>query len=143
MQGASASAGTIFGSAWSGTLTGGIVGGVTGAVSSVMFAITHNIFAGPVGWLVLGATHDQASETSTFDCWKPVLHQKCSEPSNGKLNGKLLRDVVTDDRIKHLNVNDSSSLPEIIVHNIWDDQFLIQYLTFPTKQMALHALRLN
>jgi hypothetical protein len=77
----------------------------------------------------------------TYDCWKPVVHEASSEPSNGR----LLKDVAMDPRIKHLEIlNDSAgSLPDIILENIWDERFHIEYVTLlPTNETAAHAVRL-
>ena len=58
------------------------------------FTVLLGVLAGPVGWLILGG------ESDTFDCWKPVLHDRTIEPSAGK----LIKDVVTDPRIKQASM---------------------------------------
>ena len=139
--GASASAGAIIGTAVGKGLDGALTGGVVAIASSYMTSATHMIHSGPIGWLLLGAEASSSSTaTCTFDCWKPVLHDHSIEPSAGK----MLRDVIMDSRIKHVTTMTQSqtSSPEIIVENIWNEQFRIEYVTMPNKQMAAHAVLL-
>jgi len=140
--GASVSAGAILGSVFggvSGAVTGALAGTVTGAFA--LIASVPAIASGPIGWLVLGATHDNASAKCTFDCWKPLLHEESVIPSTGK----FLRDVVVDARIKEVisTANANSPLPEITLRNIWDEFFRIEYVMLPSKQLAAHAVRLE
>lgn len=101
---------------------------------------------GPVGWMVLGCSYKAeedvsktAGQTYTLDCWKPVLHDQSIEPSNGM----LLKDITADSRIKNVTVDNSenSGLPKIILQNIWDEQFRIEYLALQTTHVA-HAVRI-
>jgi hypothetical protein len=66
------------------------------------------------------------------------LHEESERPSEGQ----LLRDVVADPRIKEVTVASptSSGLPKIILKNIWNEQFLIEYVAPPT---FAHAIELN
>ena len=110
------------------------------AVVSTVLAAPFLINSGPLGLVVLGASPTPANQsdvTYTFDCWKPVLHENSQSPSNGK----LLRDVILDPRIKRLVVNRQSS--EIVLENIWDEQFLIEFMFLATGQRAAHASLLN
>jgi len=143
--GASVSAGAILGSVFGGgvggAVTGALAGAVAGAVSNNVTASVPAIASGPIGWLVLGVTHDNASAKCTFDCWKPLLHDESVIPSTGK----FLRDVVVDARIKEVNstANANSPLPEITLRNIWDEFFRIEYVMLPSKQLAAHVMRLE
>ena len=134
--GGSASAGAILGSVYTGTVNGAIVSGVSAVGSTGALALSQTLLAGPLGWLVLGA--DQTS--CTFDCWKPVLRELSLEPSNGK----ILRDVVSDPRIKDVMMNNKNNLMlEIILQNMWDEKFLIEFITLPSGQLAAHAVLMN
>jgi hypothetical protein len=63
-----------------------------------------------------------------------------TEPSKGK----LLRDVVTDPRVKQAIVKEAEGqLPEIILQNVWDEHFRIDFVTLPSQQLAAHAVRLE
>ena len=99
------------------------------------------IASGPIGWHVLGVTHDNASAKCMFDCWKPLLHEESVIPSTGK----FLKDVVVDAHIEEVisTANVNSPLPEITLRNIWDEFFCIEYVMLPSKQLAAHAVRLE
>ena len=136
-----------------GTATAAAVGGAVGAGASAAVTSTSAGFAGlvggiasgPVGWIVLGTTisNDRplASQKVTFDCWKPVLHDFSSEPSDGK----LISEIIQDPRIKQIvAVEDHHSLPNLSLINIWDEKFDIQYLTLPwNNQVVAHAVQIN
>ena len=124
--------------------TGAAVVAAGYAGSSVGQAVVAGSAAamGPVGWLALGAEEmkleDGSHGTYTFDCWKPVLHDESSEPSEGR----LLRDVVEDPRVTHATITprDGSPYPDIILHNIWMEQFRIEYVQLPDGLWAAHAV---
>ena len=88
----------------------------TPLASSTVAASVPAIISGPIGWLILVVSHDNLSEKCTYDCWKLILHEEFPIPSRGK----LLKDIVTDARIKEVvsAVNANSSLPEITIRNI-------------------------
>jgi hypothetical protein len=60
-------------------------------------------------------------------------------------SGKLLKEMMTDERIKEVIVDQSRNkfnLPEIRMVNIWDEQFDINYLVLPyNNQLVAHAIR--
>jgi hypothetical protein len=78
---------------------------------------------------------------ATFDCWKPVVRDDSTQLSSGK----LLKEMMTDERIKEVIVDQSRNkfnLPEIRMVNIWDEQFDINYLVLPyNNQLVAHAIR--
>jgi len=117
--------------------------GETAAVAvSVVGTGGWGVFAALAATITVGATHDQTSTTCTFDCWKNVVHDDSLDPSNGRLLGE----IVMDPRIKHVSTsanNDSSPLPEIILENIWNEKFAIEYVTLPSGEMAAHAVQLE
>jgi hypothetical protein len=107
--------------------------------------LTAGIASGPVGWLLLGAephsTQHHPVSDATFDCWKPVVRDDSTQLSSGK----LLKEMMTDERIKEVIVDQSRNkfnLPEIRMVNIWDEQFDINYLVLPyNNQLVAHAIR--
>ncbi len=149
------SAGAIIGSVvggWVGGVTGGLptmanaaVGSITAAMSapvatSLALSGVAGVLSGPVGCLVLGATGDQQLGDATFDCWKPVLHDDSLEPSNGM----ILRDIADDPRVKEVTAvtNAEPGLPQLILRNIWDEKFRIEYVYLHSSQLAAHAIRI-
>lgn len=107
-------------------------------------AVTTTTAAGTVttvaitttGLAILGA--DETG--TTFDCWKPVLHDTSAEPSNGK----ILKDVINDPRISRVILQDDQDdehLPNISLVNIWGERFDIEYIILPSGQLCAHALR--
>ena len=94
--------------------------------------------------LVLGA--EQAVDVDvksnvgviTFDCWKPVLHDETTEPSQGR----LLKDVAADRRIKDVLVWEDErggGLPKIFLKNIWNESFRVNYVVLSPEKLAAHA----
>jgi len=60
-------------------------------------------------------------------------------------NGRLLREIAEDPRVKQVitSATDDSSFPEIILENIWDEKFRIEYVLLPSDQWAAHAVLLG
>ena len=143
--GAGAAAGAITGAVVGGTAatagTGAAVGGATAAAitssSAGAAGVTAGLAAGPVGWLILGT--EVKTGGATFDCWKPILHDTSIEPSEGR----LVRDVIQDPRIKEVivaNDENSSDLPKITLVNAWGEAFVLSYLVLPSNnQLVAHA----
>ena len=98
------------------------------------------IATGPLGWVVLGVTkEEQLSDVYTFDCWKPVLHDVSREPSNGR----LLKDVACDPRIKQVTAtNIDADLPTFVLQNVWDEEFRIEYVYLADGQLTAHAVQI-
>ena len=147
--GAGAAAGAIAGAAASGTASGAAVGaGVGGAAGAGVTAagagtagLTAGVALGPVGWLALGASEEPTTSAYTFDCWKQVVHDTSPEPSSGR----LLREIVVDPRVKQVTTSDdNSTFPEIILENIWNEKYRIEYVQLlPTDQLAAHAVLMS
>ena len=100
------------------------------------------ISTGPIGWVVLGSSKDSSSGLYTFDCWKPVLHDYSAEPSNGR----FLRDVVVDPRIKNVSiqVDSAGKICQFILENTWNESFNIEFFhLIPSNQLAAHARRVH
>ena len=164
-------AASVGGAAGAGAAAGGIVAGSTAAVAGASgaacatatglgagagsaaatavtstsaggAALTAGIAAGPLGWICLGAT--AADENSySYDCWKPVLHDESAEPSTGM----LIKDVLAHPHVKEVHDAGRAVLdglyPEIIIQNVWDERFLIQYVKLSNNVLAAHALRMD
>jgi hypothetical protein len=112
-------------------------GAATGAAS---LGTVAGIVSGPVGWVILGTSkEEQSPSVYTFDCWKLVLHDDSREPSNGR----LLRDVVQDSRIKQVTTTNSDcDLPNLVLQNVWDEEFRIEYVYLPDGQLTTHAVKI-
>ena len=138
-------AGAIGGSVAAGTVVAAVAGAAGGAVSgaiagTAVSSIGAGILTGPIGWIVLGALETQSPAVYTFDCWKQILHDESCELSNGK----TLNEIVKDPRIKEVTTvsNHDSELPHLMLQNVWDEQFRIEYVHLPSNQLAAHAVKI-
>ncbi len=155
--GAAAGGAAAGGAAVGGAAVGGaaVGGAAVGGVAAIEGATITATVAGPGGWavaasmttgpfaiLVLGATGAEASSGYTFDCWKPILHDASCEPSKGM----LLKDVIMDPRIKKVTAttNDNKAdPPHLVLQNIWDEEFLIEYVHLACESLlAAHAVKI-
>jgi len=98
--------------------------------------------SGPVGWLVVGGvivgaevSIGDASMTATWDCWKPILRNSSSDPSQGM----FLSDLLLDKRVKEWGIRGEA----IELKNIWNDEFRLKQVTLPWDAVALHAFPLK
>lgn len=120
----------------------GISGGVVGASAGAHVGLSANGEAanGLSKMLLVGASEESATVGYTFDCWKPVIHDTSPEPSSGRLLGE----ITADPRVKEVIERDVGSLfPEIILENVWDEKFLLEYVLLPTGELAAHAVPLT
>ncbi|KHN80785.1 hypothetical protein Tcan_09819 [Toxocara canis] len=136
-------AGAGAGAAGATVVGGAAVGAATGSAAATGVASTGAaVLSGPVGWAVLGA-NESTNYTWTFDCWRPILHDYTSTRSEGR----LLREVCFDDRIKEVIIHDwcklKCALPRLQIENLWGEKFLIDYLYLPSGQLAAHATMLT
>ncbi|VDM47749.1 unnamed protein product [Toxocara canis] len=136
-----AASGAVAGAAGAGA--GAAVGAATGSAAATGVASTGAaVLSGPVGWAVLGA-NESTNYTWTFDCWRPILRDYTSTRSEGR----LLREVCFDDRIKEVIIHDwcklKCALPRLQIENLWGEKFLIDYLYLPSGQLAAHATMLT
>ena len=110
------------------------------AVGTATGGLAAGLALGSVGSLILGALEESATSAYTFDCWKPVVHDTSPEPSSGRLLGE----IAVDPRVKQvISSNDNSTFPEIILENIWDEKFRIEYVLLPADQLAAHAVLMS
>jgi hypothetical protein len=139
-----------------GAAAGGAAATAVTSTSAGGAALTAGIAAGPVGWICLGAATATNSASSyaatastttdeikkyTFDCWKEVVHEESITPSNGM----LIKDVILHPSIKavHMAGGGSALYPELLIENVWDEKFQIQYVTLDNGVLAAHALRID
>ena len=110
--------------------------GATGLIS----AAAAGALGGPVGWITLGTAEARSAGTYTFDCWKQILHDDSCAPSSGK----TLIEIAMDPRIRLVTTMGyyDGELPQLIVQNVWDEQFRIEYVYLPSNQLAAHAVKI-
>ena len=121
-----ATAATAVGAAVGTSSTAGATAGTAAAAAA----------AGPVGWIILGA--DDTADATTWDCWKPLLHDTSTEASSGM----LLRDVLLDTSITVNRVIVTAvDAFDITVTNQWGEMFSIAPVALPCGAVAAHAAR--
>eukprot|EP00928_Gymnodinium_smaydae_P070961 TRINITY_DN5467_c1_g1_i5.p1 TRINITY_DN5467_c1_g1~~TRINITY_DN5467_c1_g1_i5.p1 ORF type:complete len:225 (-),score=36.87 TRINITY_DN5467_c1_g1_i5:311-985(-) len=82
-----------------------------------------------LGLVVVGA--EAEASAVTWDCWKPILHEKSIAPSRGR----LLLDILNDPAISDYSVGNHS----VVVRNRWNESWRIDPLVLPWGQVAAHA----
>ncbi|VDI02610.1 Hypothetical predicted protein [Mytilus galloprovincialis] len=144
--GVAASSGAIAGATATGTAAGAGIGaaiggtaaaGVGGSGAGVASIVAGSAFTG-IGFLVLGTSTKQEDEHITYDCWKPVVHDVSEEPSNGM----YLKDLFSHENIQKVTMatDCSTSLPNIVIENIWKEEFQIEYMMLnSTGEIVCHA----
>jgi len=80
---------------------------------------------------MLGADTDGLS----WDCWKPVLHDKSTAPSSGM----RMKEVASDPRVKKITVDDE----KVTLVNVWDEKFQVTFFDIPGFGIAAHAAKLE
>ncbi|XP_063410954.1 protein lozenge-like [Mytilus trossulus] len=138
IAGAAATTGGTAAATATGAGIGAVAGGVTGGAVSGSGLGLAALFAGSFGTLLVGARDDSYTHVVTLDCWKPVTHDTSIEPSKG---------ILMKDLLNHPNVSEAtattghhSDLPNIVIKNIWDELFTIEYLWLhTTDNIVCHA----
>lgn len=136
---AGAGAGLTAGAAATGAAAGATAAAAVG--SSVVGGTglaTVGLASGPIGWLLVGTTVNLSEQHATYDCWKPVLHDNSVEASSGM----LLQDLCIHPNISHVSYTAAgdTDMPDIVVENIWNEKFKIEYLVSPaTGKLFGHA----
>eukprot|EP00928_Gymnodinium_smaydae_P041762 TRINITY_DN2821_c0_g1_i1.p1 TRINITY_DN2821_c0_g1~~TRINITY_DN2821_c0_g1_i1.p1 ORF type:complete len:213 (+),score=32.94 TRINITY_DN2821_c0_g1_i1:58-696(+) len=82
--------------------------------------------------LIVGA--EANSSTVTWDCWKPILHEKSTAPSRGR----LLADILNDPAIDDYSVGRGS----VFVRNRWNESWRLDPVVLPWGQVAAHASKI-
>eukprot|EP00928_Gymnodinium_smaydae_P070960 TRINITY_DN5467_c1_g1_i4.p1 TRINITY_DN5467_c1_g1~~TRINITY_DN5467_c1_g1_i4.p1 ORF type:complete len:231 (-),score=40.45 TRINITY_DN5467_c1_g1_i4:311-1003(-) len=145
-----AAAGTAAGGAVAGTAAAAAAAGSAAASPAALGAGTAGtaaaanavgaMFANPLwtlgqlaslglGLVVVGA--EAEASAVTWDCWKPILHEKSTAPSRGR----LLQDILNDPAISDYSVGNHS----VVVRNRWNESWRIDPVVLPWGQMAAHA----
>ncbi|VDI06468.1 Hypothetical predicted protein [Mytilus galloprovincialis] len=143
--GASIAGGAIAGAIanWSmqGTLVGAAVGGTAalgvGGSSAGLVSVSSLTTEG-IELLVVGTTANKEDETITYDCWKPVIHDKSDKPSNGI----YLKDLLSHECIQRVTKAKGcyADFPHIVIENIWKEEFEIEYMILHTTgKIVCHA----
>eukprot|EP00928_Gymnodinium_smaydae_P083669 TRINITY_DN668_c3_g1_i4.p1 TRINITY_DN668_c3_g1~~TRINITY_DN668_c3_g1_i4.p1 ORF type:complete len:217 (-),score=28.39 TRINITY_DN668_c3_g1_i4:258-908(-) len=86
-----------------------------------------------VGMITVGA--DANGYAVTWDCWKPILHEKSTAPSRGRLLMDLLNDPVVDD----FRVESDA----VFLRNRWNESWRIDPIVLPWGQVAAHASQID
>ncbi|CAG2198532.1 unnamed protein product [Mytilus edulis] len=125
-----------------GAAIGAVAGGVTGgAVSSSGVGLATQL-AGSAGTLLVGASEDSYRDVVTLDCWKNVTHDTSIEPSKGI----LMKDLLSHPNVAEVTatLGHHSDLPNIVIKNIWDELFTIEYLWLhTTDNIVCHAKQIS
>ena len=141
---------TVTGAGVGGSAAAAVTSAAAGSAGLVAVAPTAGVWkraasaarllAAPAGFLTLGASDKPTTVAYTFVCWKQVVHDVSPEPSSGR----LLREIVMDPRVKQVIISDDKSpFPEIILENIWDEKFRIEYVLLSSNKLAAHAVLLS
>jgi hypothetical protein len=104
---------------------------VMGAVSGLGTVVV----ATPIGWaggVLLGCSIPETSSADySWDCWKAVLREESSQPSQGK----LLSEVLSDPRIAWWHQQGT----RVLVRNVFGDSFVLDKVVLPCGTVAFHA----
>ena len=151
-MGGSAVGSAMGGAVGTATATGAITGAAGGTAGSIALGTVAStssavgtgglgiagVLGGPVGLVVLGADTGSSGSGITYDCWKPVIHDESTEPSNGM----LLKDVMDHPNVANISVTPGvhDALPNIVLENIWEEKFEIQYFVIrENNRIVCHA----
>ncbi|XP_060559717.1 PE-PGRS family protein PE_PGRS61-like [Ruditapes philippinarum] len=136
--GTGAGAGTIASGALWGGLAGGTAGAGVGGTGAGAGALVATVGTGGLALLAVGASVNQEDDEISYDCWKPVVHDTSSERSNGM----LLKDMVCHPNVANVTMTTGicDSLPSILIENIWNETFEIEYVFIHNSgKIACHA----
>jgi hypothetical protein len=109
--------------------------------TSISGALAVTMGTGGLGLLAVGASVNQEDDEISYDCWKPVVHDTSPERSNGM----LLKDMVCHPNVANVTMTTSicDGLPNIIIENIWNETFEIEYVFIHSSgKIACHAKHL-
>ena len=80
------------------------------------------------------------NDNVTWDCWKQIVHDKSEMQSSGK----SLKSIIEDQRVKQVKlINDLDHDFILILKNIWNEEFRIDFFILPNKKVAAHVNKLN
>jgi hypothetical protein len=105
---------------------------IGGQIASSAAMVGTGLLLGPLGWICVGADADGAS----FDCWKPVVRETSTAPSQGR----RLVDLLTDPRVKEARVQGQHEKNfRVYVTNVWDEVFTVYPVQLANGTVAAHA----
>lgn len=136
--GTSAGAGTIASGAVMGGLAGGTAAAGVGGTGAGAGVLVATVSTGGLALLAVGASVNQEDDEISYDCWKPVVHDTSPERSNGM----LLKDMVCHPNVANVTMTTGicDGLPNIIIENIWNETFEIEYVFIHNSgKIACHA----
>ncbi|XP_071149021.1 uncharacterized protein [Mytilus edulis] len=125
-----------------GAAIGAVAGGVTGGAVSSSGVGLATILAGSAGTLLVGASDDSYRNVVTLDCWKQVTHNTSIEPSKGI----LMKDLLSHPNVAEVTatMGHHSDLPDIVIKNIWDELFTVDYLWLhTTDNIVCHVKQIS
>ena len=95
---------------------------------------------GPLGLILVGLESHE-NDNITWDCWKQIVHDESEIPSSGK----SLKSLIEDERVKQVKLMDDldHEFINLILKNIWNEEFRIDFFILPNKKVAAHANKLN
>ena len=110
------------------------------ALVQLLFFYSGAIVVGTGGWglLAIGTSVKPEGDQTTYDCWKPVVHDKSEDPSDGI----LMKDLVSHPHVAKVTITEGicTDLPHIILENVWKEMFEIEYLLLhDTGKIVCHA----
>ncbi|XP_060582009.1 Golgi-associated RAB2B interactor protein 3-like [Ruditapes philippinarum] len=136
--GTGAGVGIIASCAVMGGLVGGTAAAGVGGTGAGAGALLSNKRTDGLVLLAVGASVNQEDDEISYDCWKPVVHDTSPERSNGM----LLKDMVCHPNVANVTMTTGicDSLPSILIENIWNEKFEIEYVVIhDSGKIACHA----
>lgn len=119
-----------------------VAGGATTTATAVGIAL------GPIGWGILGAEaasekkEEMPTSAITYDCWKAVVGNTSTTPSQGR----LIKDILSDPAVKSFQTKKiegaADSFPRIMVENIWGQKFVIEVFMLEGRLVG-HAVLIS
>ena len=106
----------------------GVVGGGSGSAG-----IALATFVGPVGWAIVGCdkvNHHNGDGGYTWDCWKPIVREKSTRPSQGI----TLRDLAHHPNVQSMSFEQN----KLLVENIFGQRFRLTPVNVE-GMLAFHA----
>lgn len=120
-----------FGASLAGSATGlfgAIYGGPAAGAAIIGGTAALGVLTAGLGLIVVGV--EETNNGLTWDCWKAILHDSSTAPSDGK----TLNSIIDSPLVTNLECHED----HIEVRNVWGEYFRLDPVLVPTG-MALHA----
>ena len=88
----------------------GIVGGGSGSAGIALATLV-----GPLGWAVVGSKKDDGENGYTWDCWKPIIRNMSTRPSQGM----PLQSLAVHPNVQSVSLDQDG----LLVGNIFGERF--------------------